>query len=355
MKSPTGKNSGGKRALFIEKVSGIQEMTFGENFKNILPTFNTEDWWSTLIGLVFRAYHVVVNLIKRKGYQSIQESPMDEWMTSTDSGSSTSLAPPKKVESIWTEDCTPEWLKCVLVDEYFIKLDRDYAIVSAGAVSICGSSAANAIGSTIGASKSAISFPIAIMALWTIPCITLMPVMFTKWLEDTMKWSSRQGGAWIGGTIDTTGAVVASAAIIDEEAKQSAAIVKMLQNCLIGPICLIVLITNLLVNKDKESDLSFKKVLKILFDRFPKFVLGFFIVCAILTTLPTSDWKSHVISTSLLASAWFETMGFVCIGLNIRITEIYNNLGVMKLILFYLLAQCLDMFTTGLLATYAFS
>ncbi|EFA74972.1 hypothetical protein PPL_12006 [Heterostelium album PN500] len=352
--------------------------------------------WSIGIGfmfsnIVFRGYHVYVNLRRREGYQTIQD---DRTLDEMENSASLKL---KETKSIWTEDCIPRWLKCVLLDEYFIKvslvllamdllkvkdvfvpsiivssdtiflflflfvvgwkiwvIDRDTAMVAAAAVSICGSSAANAIGSTIGASKSAISFPIAIMAIWTVPCIVLMPIMYTKWLEDALHWTSREGGAWIGGTIDTTGAVVASAATIDDDAKQAAAIVKMLQNCLIGPICLIVLIGNIYLNREKESDISGKKVLQILWNRFPKFVLGFISVCLILLALPSSDWKTQIINTSLLGSSWFETMGFVCIGLNINITEICNNLSVMKLLVFYLLAQAFDMFTTGLLTNYAF-
>ena len=44
------------------------------------------------------------------------------------------------------------------------------------------------------------------------------------------------GGAWIGGTIDATGAVVAAGAMLGEEAGQAAAVVKMIQNILIGVV-----------------------------------------------------------------------------------------------------------------------
>ena len=41
-------------------------------------------------------------------------------------------------------------------------------------------------------------------------------------------------GAWMGGTIDTTGAVVASGALLGETAEQTAIIVKSSQNVLLG-------------------------------------------------------------------------------------------------------------------------
>ena len=47
-------------------------------------------------------------------------------------------------------------------------------------------------------------------------------------------------GAWIGGTVNNTGNVVAAAAILDdEEAEEVAAIVKMMQNAMIGVITVI--------------------------------------------------------------------------------------------------------------------
>ncbi len=45
---------------------------------------------------------------------------------------------------------------------------------------------------------------------------------------------SAVAGAWIGGTIDTTGAVIAAGALYDDTAMTAAAIVKLAQNVLIG-------------------------------------------------------------------------------------------------------------------------
>jgi uncharacterized membrane protein YadS len=230
---------------------------------------------------------------------------------------------------------------------------QDYSLVTAAAVSICGSSAVNAMGSTIAAKKDAIFYPIAVMGLFTVPLIPLMPVLFDKLLRLKFGWNDDQGGAWIGGTIDTTGAVMASASIINSEARTSAAIVKMLQNCLIGPICLGVILVSF-CRKRTETKMSNSSIIKMLWERFPKFVLGFFLVCGFLTVMPQSEWKTRVIGLSLVASNWFETIGFVCIGLNIRVAEMITKVGVAKLIPFYIVAQMIDMLTTGILVYYAF-
>ena len=44
------------------------------------------------------------------------------------------------------------------------------------------------------------------------------------------------GGAWMGGTIDATGAVAAAGAFLSERALHVAATIKMIQNVLIGVI-----------------------------------------------------------------------------------------------------------------------
>jgi len=312
--------------------------------------------------------------------------------------------------SLWVSDCIPSWLKNMIHDEYYIKISLvllamdfiaaremlipamlvswvdtpvlvviiyllgvyvfrlkwDYSIVMAGAVSICGTSAANAIGSTVGASKLAISYPIAVMSFLTVPMIPSLPILFKSWLTKSYSWTSGQGGAWIGGTIDTTGAVLASSAIISEECKNSAAVVKMLQNCLIGPICLVLLLIWIKNKKDEEKkkeeeeeeeeegskQITCSSASKMLWERFPKFVLGFFLVCGFITALPNSEWKARAIALSLVASAWFETLGFVCIGLNIQLTEMVTKIRFLKLIPFYIVGQALDMITTGIVVNY---
>ena len=44
------------------------------------------------------------------------------------------------------------------------------------------------------------------------------------------------GGAWIGGTIDATGAVVAAGAFLGEQALSVAATIKMIQNIMVSQV-----------------------------------------------------------------------------------------------------------------------
>lgn len=346
--------------------------------------------WSIFFGLlfsnvIFRGYH----LWKTHGYEELRLDTESQLTR----------------KSKWVEPCIPEWLKDCVLDEFFIKIslvllamdlmaakdtivpsmlvawidtpilvmiiyfigvklfkiEDDYSLIMAAAVSVCGSSAANAVGTTIGATKDQMNYPIAIMSFFTVPMIPLMPIFFEHVFQESFGWTEEQGGGWIGGSVDSTGAVIASASMLGEDAKSSAAIVKMLQNCLIGPICLIIIIARQYSSsKDPEetpinAGIPPKKIgiVSMLWERFPKFVLGFFLVCGLLTAATDSDWKTRTISTCLAFSSWFETIGFVCIGLNIQIGEMISKMGVLKLIPLYVTGQLLDCVTTAIAAYYA--
>jgi hypothetical protein len=87
-----------------------------------------------------------------------------------------------------------------------LSIRNDYSMTMASAISICGSSAANAVGSTIKARKDAMFYSIAVMSLFTVPAIPLMPILYQNVLNPYLGFTDEMGGAWIGGSIDTTGA-----------------------------------------------------------------------------------------------------------------------------------------------------
>jgi uncharacterized membrane protein YadS len=80
------------------------------------------------------------------------------------------------------------------------------------------------------------------------------------------------GGAWIGGTIDSTGAVAAAGAFLGDKAMYVAATIKMIQNILIGVIAFFVALywcTRVECAPGQQVRISE------VWHRFPKFVLGF--------------------------------------------------------------------------------
>eukprot|EP01087_Luapelamoeba_hula_P008838 TRINITY_DN2242_c1_g1_i1.p2 TRINITY_DN2242_c1_g1~~TRINITY_DN2242_c1_g1_i1.p2 ORF type:complete len:733 (-),score=124.68 TRINITY_DN2242_c1_g1_i1:643-2841(-) len=317
----------------------------------------------------------------------------------------TGLLPEATKGSPWTRECVPPWLSCVSLDEFFIKvslvvliadlasspgvigramisgwidtpivlvitilvgkyvfrLGDDHTYPLAASLSVCGASAANAVGSAIGAGKEAVGYAIAVMALFTVPLIPIQPLVFNKALASALGLTDDTGGAWIGGSIDTTGAVVASADIISSEAKDTAATVKMLQNCIIGPICLVMALTTAGPPSKAASEASsgigrkIVRKLRILWDRFPRFVLGFFCVSLFFSfAVPEGEWQDGMKALCGVASAWFETMGFAAIGINIRITEMLKSVKAIRLIPLYIFGQTLDLVLTMVMAWVAF-
>ena len=110
-----------------------------------------------------------------------------------------------------------------------VGLDDEFAAILGSAVSICGVSAAIAAGGAVQGDSKKVSHTISLVLLCAIPMLILMP-LFAKWVG----MSPAVAGAWLGGTIDTTGAVVAAGAIAGPEAMSVAVVVKMAQNVLIG-------------------------------------------------------------------------------------------------------------------------
>jgi len=212
---------------------------------------------------------------------------------------------------------------------YVLKMDRTEAVVTAAGVSICGSSAAMAIGETIKAPKEMLMSLITVMSLFTVPLIPLVPLFARNYgLEPAT------AGAWIGGSVDSTGAVIAAASLGGEDTLHSAVIIKMLQNLIIGPITL-------------ACTMIFHHTyrLGVLWEKFPKFVLGFVVVCAGTTILKA--FKYDVAGNSFITSEWFSAISFVLIGIDIDIFTIRAQLVEYKKVwVLYVLGQILDTFTT---------
>ncbi|MEM3479238.1 MAG: putative sulfate exporter family transporter, partial [Candidatus Bathyarchaeia archaeon] len=108
-------------------------------------------------------------------------------------------------------------------------LSKTFAATMASATSICGVSAAIATGGAIKADPKEVSYTISLVLLFSIPLTVLMPfIAKAAGIPDAV------AGAWIGGTIDTTPAVVAAGALYSDRAMKIASVVKMAQNVLIG-------------------------------------------------------------------------------------------------------------------------
>ena len=97
-----------------------------------------------------------------------------------------------------------------------------------------------------------------------------------------MGMNEQVGGAWMGGTIDATGAVAAAGAFLGEKALYVAATIKMIQNVLIGVIAFCVA-AYWCFKVDREAGRRVGPME--IWYRFPKFVLGFITASELYETL----------------------------------------------------------------------
>ena len=227
-----------------------------------------------------------------------------------------------------------------------MKVDREMSTMLASAVSICGVSAAIATCGAIKGDNKKLSYVISLVLIVAIPMMILMPY-FAKWLG----LSQEVAGAWIGGTIDTTGAVVASGTIIGETAQKYAVIIKSAQNVLLGVAAFAI---SIYWSYSKKGEVQEKPTLRIIWDRFPKFVLGFIAASLVFSFLLTPDTVKQAGDTIKgYQNIWFS-MAFVCIGIETRFKDIFTS-GNRKPLLAFLSAQMINIIITLIIAYFLFS
>ena len=220
-----------------------------------------------------------------------------------------------------------------------MKIDEELSIMMASAVSICGVSAAIATAGAIKGDSKKLSYVVSLVLIVAIPMMIFMPLI-ARWLG----LSDEVTGAWLGGTIDTTGAVVASGTIAGDIALKFSTIIKFSQNILLGVAAFLISIywTYKQIDKNKEKE---KPTLKVIWERFPKFVLGFIIVSLAFSFIVSSETAEIAGKTiKSYQSLWFN-LAFICIGLETRFKDIIE-LDRGRPLMVFLTAQVFNIFIT---------
>jgi uncharacterized membrane protein YadS len=185
----------------------------------------------------------------------------------------------------------------------------------ASSVSICGVSAAIAAAGAVRATKEQIAYTATLVILFALPSIFILP-----WIAEALALSEAVAGAWIGGNIDTTAAVAAAGAIVGENALQIAAIVKGVQNVMMGIVAVALTVYfTLRVEGRKDATTNIGQEL---WSRFPKFVIGFVIASIVATLFVQSGGDAAGIKAANTLRAYFLILAFVSIGLEFRITKL---------------------------------
>ena len=241
------------------------------------------------------------------------------------------------------------WFFC-----YFLALkvgiERSLASVLASGVSICGVSASIATGGAIKAKPKEVSYAVSLVLLIAIPMLIGEP-----FIAKAIGMPDAVAGAWIGGTIDTTPAVVAAGALYSEKAMTVAAIVKMAQNTLIGVAAFILAVYWVLKVERKPGE---KPSPVEIWYRMPKFVVGFVIASVIFSLVLMPTLGEAAVKSSLAVSKafrkWFFALAFVCIGLDTKFKELVKVGGGRPLLVF-IIAQVFNVVLTLAIAYVLFS
>ncbi len=222
--------------------------------------------------------------------------------------------------------------------------NKPLVITIASATSVCGTSAAIATGAAAGAKKSDLGISISISIIFTILMMVFEPIIIKA-----VGMSPLMGGALIGGTIDSTGAVVLAGNALGPEGEQAAVLVKSIQNILIGFIAFFVAV----FFTTKVDTASAKTVgAGEIWNRFPKFILGFFAASLIASFVVqplagTADVKA-INSVLDQYKNWAFVLAFTSIGLDTNFREIIGQLQGGKVLWLYIVGQLFNIILTFL-------
>ena len=233
-----------------------------------------------------------------------------------------------------------------------MKVDPEMGTMLSSAVSICGVSAAIATCGVIHGDNRKLSYVVSLVLIVAVPMMYLLP-----WIANLIGLGPEVAGAWIGGTIDTTGAVGAAGSMVrdvsgaDPDAATTAAntaiIVKSSQNVLLGLAAFIISLMWTRQGKNLEERPS----AKVIWDRFPKFVVGFILASLVFSLIAffDPDMVKEVKGVTKGFQNTLFSIAFVCIGLETRFKEIFGKEN-RKPLYTFLIAQTFNIIVTLVVA-----
>jgi uncharacterized membrane protein YadS len=235
---------------------------------------------------------------------------------------------------------------------------KSLVIIVAAATSVCGVSAAIATGAAVKAKKEELTLAVGMTLIFTVLMMIAMPVMIRA-----VGMDEQVGGAWMGGTIDATGAVVAAGALLGDNAEVVAAIVKMIQNILIGVLAFVVAV--LWVTRVERDPGAPRPSATEIWHRFPKFIVGFVAASLVFSFVLIPAFgggqagldavERNVIGAVTKTSRdWLFCLAFVAIGLESNFRQLASQMAGGKPIILYIVGQSFNLALTLLAAYIAF-
>ena len=236
-----------------------------------------------------------------------------------------------------------------LFGQYVLKIEsKSLNMVISADMSVCGVSAAIATAASCKAKKEELSTAISISLMFTVIMMVVMPYVIKA-----VGMNEIVGGAWIGGTVDSSGAVLAAGEMVSKQAGEVAATVKMIQNILIGVISFAV--AAYWVTYVERTPDSPRPGLGEIWKRFPKFILGFVGASIICSVIYSNGMDGRLLVDSLTFATgglrgWCFCLAFVSIGLETNFAELSKTLKGGKPLLLYVCGQSFNLLLTFLMA-----
>lgn len=231
--------------------------------------------------------------------------------------------------------------------------NKPLVITIATATSVCGTSAAIASAAASKAKKNDLSLAVSISILFTIIMMVFEPVIIRA-----IGLGELMGGALIGGTVDSTGAVTVAGTALGELAQTTAVLVKSIQNILIGFIAFAVAVffsTRVEKGENGKSEVTAKDI----WTRLPKFIIGFFVasLAASFVFLPVAGKESVSEINKVLDQYknWLFVFAFLSIGLGTNFKDIKEQMSGGKPLALYIIGQLFNIILTFVVVYIALS
>lgn len=196
-------------------------------------------------------------------------------------------------------------------------VDDELATMLSSAVSICGVSAAIATCGAIQGDRKKLSYVTSLVLIVAMPMMVIMP-----WVSQVMGLPDAVAGAWLGGTLDTSAAVVAAGEMVSDTARDAAVVVKLSQNAMIGVAAFLLTVWWAMRKETADKPTA---SLSVIWERFPKFVIGFMVVSFVFSFALSQGLVSGTRGIlNGVRTIWFA-LAFISIGLETSLSGLVTT------------------------------
>lgn len=183
------------------------------------------------------------------------------------------------------------WLTIFFAATKIFGLEKQFGAVLGAGGAVCGVSASIAVGGAVKAHKDHIAIGIAVVSVWAIVMILILTIGLKFFVPDVI--SPGEAGAWVGTSefADAAGFAVVAEMQQNLEATgyphpdapiQTFTLMKVIgRDIWLGIWCLILAIVSVMFWEKGESKQSVG--IGVIWERFPKFVIGFFVASIVMT------------------------------------------------------------------------